>query len=771
MSASTKPVDPDSGELGILGYADPWSVAPGQELRCMVSCEPGDFDVEIIRLMRGGPRAPDEESADKWPAVKTEVDGRYSGQRQPLSPGSYFWADLPDGAIDHSRFLSFVAWVWPTRETRGLQGLVGLGGAGAAVGLGVSEDGCAAFFARTAVGEPSVVQISSPLVQRRWYLLGATLDWETGGVEVFQVPEHAYPHSGEAAARNSGTVSTDNLRPVDRCLVGAAWADAEKVSGDGTRRLVLGCFDGKVERPQVVAGQLTTDVLAAVHAGGELPGHLAGSCIADWDLSVAMPTTLVCDRSGHGYHGRTVNSPTRAVTGHRWTGSHLDWRQVPEEYAALHFHSDDIDDACWEPAFRFVIPEDFSSGAYGVRLSDSTSHFIVPFFVRPAPDAEKARTCVLLPTWTYMAYSNFESSAVDAEAVTGNQAVRDPVDSVIDAHPELGWSLYNHHSDGSGIAYVTRRRPMLDMQPHHRFWLSGGGGWAVSGDMYLIDWLNAIGAPFDIITDDDLHQEGVAALAEYSVVITGSHPEYVSGSILDALQTYTERGGHLMYLGGNGFYWVTDALPDRSHVIEIRRGHAGTRTWEGMPGEGHLSATGEPGGLWRHRGRAPQALVGVGFCAQGGGGSSPYRQQTQTRDPRVAFAFDGVGPDEVIGDFGNNMGGAAGDEIDRVDFALGTPSHTLVVASSAGLQSDNYLHVVEEVPVMVRDVGGVTCSDVRADMTFFETMEGGAVFSVGSIDWSASLSAYGYDNNVSRITLNVLQAFGGGPETPRDANG
>jgi N,N-dimethylformamidase len=44
-------------------------------------------------------------------------------------------------------------------------------------------------------------------------------------------------------------------------------------------------------------------------------------------------------------------------------------------------------------------------------------------------------------------------------------------------------------------------------------------------------------------------------------------------------------------------------------------------------------------------------------------------------------------------------------------------------------------------------------------MVFFETPNGGAVFSVGSINWLGSLSHDGYDNNVSRITDNVILEF------------
>ena len=47
----------------------------------------------------------------------------------------------------------------------------------------------------------------------------------------------------------------------------------------------------------------------------------------------------------------------------------------------------------------------------------------------------------------------------------------------------------------------------------------------------------------------------------------------------------------------------------------------------------------------------------------------------------------------------------------------------------------------------------------RAELVFFETPSGGAVFSTGSIGWSSSLAHNKYDNNVSRITLNVLRRF------------
>jgi N,N-dimethylformamidase len=44
-------------------------------------------------------------------------------------------------------------------------------------------------------------------------------------------------------------------------------------------------------------------------------------------------------------------------------------------------------------------------------------------------------------------------------------------------------------------------------------------------------------------------------------------------------------------------------------------------------------------------------------------------------------------------------------------------------------------------------------------MTLTESPTGGAVFSVGSINWLGSLPSNDFDNNVSRVTENVLRHF------------
>ena len=57
--------------------------------------------------------------------------------------------------------------------------------------------------------------------------------------------------------------------------------------------------------------------------------------------------------------------------------------------------------------------------------------------------------------------------------------------------------------------------------------------------------------------------------------------------------------------------------------------------------------------------------------------------------------------------------------------------------------------------------GGEDDPDVRADLVYYENPNDGEVFSVGSINWTSSLSYNDYDNNVAQITHNVLRKFGG----------
>ena len=63
----------------------------------------------------------------------------------------------------------------------------------------------------------------------------------------------------------------------------------------------------------------------------------------------------------------------------------------------------------------------------------------------------------------------------------------------LNLHPELGNSLYDLHSDGSGICYSSRLRPVLNMRPMAMNCTAGLGSmlWGYNADTHLTDWLEA----------------------------------------------------------------------------------------------------------------------------------------------------------------------------------------------------------------------------------------------------------------------------------------
>src|SRR5262249_5435921 len=185
--------------------------------------------------------------------------------------------------------------------------------------------------------------------------------------------------------------------------------------------------------------------------------------------------------------------------------------------------------------------------------------------------------------------------------------------------PIYGRSTYDWHRDGSGLAFTSRRRPLLNVRPGFMTFGDGrsSGLRDYSADTHLWSWLAAKSFSFDLLTDEDLDEDGAALLSPYRAVLTGSHPEYYSLRMVDALQGYVEGGGNLAYLGGNGFYWRVAHVPELPHVIELRRAEGGIRAWAAEPGEYYHQLDGQYGGLWRPKRRPPPNLAGVGLSRHG----------------------------------------------------------------------------------------------------------------------------------------------------------
>ncbi len=174
--------------------------------------------------------------------------------------------------------------------------------------------------------------------------------------------------------------------------------------------------------------------------------------------------------------------------------------------------------------------------------------------------------------------------------------------------------------------------------------------------------------------------------------------------------------------------------------------------------------TGEQGGLWRARGRPPNQIFGLGSCALGVGKGAAYGITDAARaDPHLSLLFHGAGLESasIIGDFGLVQGAASGEEIDRLDYSLGTPQNAIINAPTklVGSHSDDYLLFNEDIMFPMVNTVGTTSEKVRSDLIYFETPGGGAVFSVGSINWVGAMAWKGYENNVAQITANALHEF------------
>src|SRR5258705_12795108 len=161
-------------------------------------------------------------------------------------------------------------------------------------------------------------------------------------------------------------------------------------------------------------------------------------------------------------------------------------------------------------------------------------------------------------------------------------------------------------------------------------------------DTHLLDWLEAQGIAYDVVTDEDVEAEGTALLAPYATVLTGSHPEYHTARTLDAHAGYLAGGGRLVYLGGNGFYWRIATSPAVPGVIEVRRAEGGIRAWEAQPGEYYHALDGQYGGVRRRNGPPPQRPVTVGFCGEGLFAGLDHRPQARPGAPPRALLLAGV---------------------------------------------------------------------------------------------------------------------------------
>ena len=778
--------------LRITGYSDKYSVCPGDDVKFYVNSEENEvYDAQIVRLIHG-------DTNPEGPGYKEEEIGgtcnkAYPGRNQRIHAGSY--VIVPQDERLNVESFTLQCYIFPTTPEKGRQGLLTkwVEENKSGFGLFIDESGC--LSAEIGDGRGLVTKVSSEkkLLRKVWYLAAVSYDARTGSLTLYQEPVVTSTNGGlgigllnPAEDTTAVVESRNSMRPGINdapFLMGASsWTERSGRSVFGAHfkeapepvELPVqdrSTFNGKIDRPRLSRRALSKAEIEALARGYQgCPAELRNDVIGAWDfhanITNNIASTLIVDTSTSRINGYIINMPVRGMTGFNWTGDEIVYHHKPEEYGAIHFHDDDIDDARWEVDFEYTIPENLKSGIYAVRLriggldSPDTEDYI-PFVVRPPRGKTTAKLAFILPTNSYLAYSNdnLATNCVVAELLAGKVPVMNASDLYLNEHREYGLSTYSLHSDDSGVCYSSRLRPILNMRPKYRHWLSPSL-WQLNGDLHLVDWLEEKNFEFDIHTDEDLDREGVGLLNKYQTVLTGSHPEYTSEKMFSAYEQYQQDGGRWIYLGANGFYWCSEYHPDNSNIIEVRKGEAGTRAWTANPGEYNNAFDGKYGGMWRARGRIPSKLCGLTFTAYGFDVSSYYVRDKDSERPETAWIMDGIGNGERIGDFGLVGGGAAGLELDRYDIEFGTPHEAYLLAHSEG-HTNLMLQVNEEIHFSVRGYhgGGTENPMVRADMIYYKTPNDGALFAPGSLSWCGSLSHNNYNNNVSRITENAIRGF------------
>lgn len=718
----------------VLGYCDPQTVRPGDTVEFMVSTfAEGAYRANLVQLINADTLSP----AGRFREIELDSTfaGDYDGSQQDIFTGSFIEINT-DGTFDEPGAFTAALHFRPTTTHKGEQFLLSRWDAEKKTGWAITlnEHGFPCFLLGDSSG--TVISLSSQV-------LAADNEWSY--VAVSFCPQSAQAQIFTTRATPTGNTLLDwpvrrqcdlpqDFSPVQSGAIRVAAARGGP--GNVSRERPAGVFNGKIQRPRLFRG--VPDIQGPKTLGAELaelgqiplPSTLSVQLVADWDFSREIGSTRIIDVGPNRLHGSTINLPLRAVKGKDWTGETQNWQDAPEQYDAICFHDDDLYDAEWTADFSYKIPPDLKSGLYAARLEHGDSVDHICFFVAPPLGTTTSPIALLMPSAHYMAYGNHTLSVSWADRFPKVYMSKDD-EQFLSEHPELGKSLYCYHRDQSEVNYSSRLRPMI----HHR---PGGQAYNFVADTDIIDWLDHENIAFDVITDELLDQEGVDLLERYQVVLTGTHPEYVTTNMLDATEIYVNNGGRLMYLGGNGFYWVTSFHQELPGVIEVRRMMD--------EGEGRHEFDGVPGSLWMLNDRPPQKLLGVGFVSMAFFGPTFYQRQQGLDDSVAGFVFEGIN-DDVIGNFGNHFGGAAGEEIDRTDPDMGTPDDTIVLA-----RTDRHAEILEPDE-------GYNNEDAYAEMTLRNVAGGGAVFSTGSIAWCSALNHNDFDNNVAALTRNVLLRF------------
>ena len=370
----------------IIGYVDPLIVSPGGRVAVKTSCDQPAFTSKVLRILAG------HDHPDAPPIAHQLIENipqqSHQGKLQFSRIGSCIripsWSDED---LSHVDTLSISFWCQATLpHTTQEQFLFSSMDHVASSGFACLIDEFGSL--RVRVGGSQKIQevpLCIRLTKGEWVHVTLSIDRVNKKVKVEVGGQAKLADLGirpQILHEESDLVDDVNIVSGKPLVIASDSVETRVAS----YRMTSATFNGKIDGFKIKATSASRV-----------------ETLLDFDFSFGIPTDEVRDVSGRNHHGTLINTPARAVTGHDWDASQVDWTHASYGYGAIHFHDDDLDDAAWDTIFELQIPPDLRSGCYGVHVDDGVTVDIIPFFVRPDPNVQNTPpVALIMPTFTYI---------------------------------------------------------------------------------------------------------------------------------------------------------------------------------------------------------------------------------------------------------------------------------------------------------------------------------------------------------------------------------
>ena len=458
----------------------------------------------------------------------------YAGGEQKVWPGSYVTFDQasPSGITSSKQDFSVVALIKPTLPGKGPQFIASQWDQTKKTGwaIGIDERGEGALWVGQGGGKYFKLRTSRFIQPNHWTMLGASFDASSGEWRVYDVlltdPNFTLASTSDPWHYIFGT------RRLAKDWTIASGTPMRFAAGSGEmmangQPAPFALFNGRIDGVRMSGKVLHPTDMIRVATATKLDEVAGDDVRGFWDFANGIGTLTVHDATQAAWNGRGVNWPQRAMKGYHWT---VQQGLAPAAERILrHLFPRGRSSGCgMEAQLHLYRAAGLKSGIYAVHLQHGKSEHYVPFFVAPPKGTATAPTAFLIPTTTYLAYTNWTRNFAQLERYPAFHFNADDIDFLMQ-HPEFGRGLYDQHIDGTLVTRSSWRRPLLTVTL--KTWLH-----LINSDTQIVDWLEHEKMPYDIITDDLVHKEGKALLARYRTVITGQHPEYQSPEIFTAVK-------------------------------------------------------------------------------------------------------------------------------------------------------------------------------------------------------------------------------------------